>query len=43
VPKTPQQRLEPEDFKQRMLARLGLELDMLTQGPCVCARRRTST
>lgn len=38
VPKTPQQRLEPEDFRQRVLARLGMDLPMLTQVPCVCKR-----
>lgn len=38
MPKTPQQRLEPEDFRQRVLARLGMDLPMLTQVPCVCKR-----
>src|SRR3546814_7196300 len=36
VPKTPQQHLGPEDFKQRVLARLGMDLPMLTRMPCVC-------
>src|SRR3546814_13484733 len=34
VPKTPQQHLGPEDFKQRVLARLGMP--MLTRMPSVC-------
>jgi len=36
VPKTPQQQLSAEDFKQRALARLGMELPMLTRMPCLC-------
>src|SRR3546814_3738468 len=28
--------LGPEDFKQRVLARLGMDLHMLTRMPCVC-------
>src|SRR3546814_11008380 len=28
--------LGPEDFKQRVLARLGMDLPMLTRMPCVC-------
>ena len=43
VPKTPQQRLEPEDFRQRALARLGMDLPMLTQVPCVCRRASIDT
>ena len=43
VPKTPQQKLEPEDFKQRALARLGMELPMLTRMPCVCRRGTIDT
>jgi hypothetical protein len=36
VPKTPEQHLMRADFRQRMLARLGMDLPGLIRMPCVC-------
>jgi hypothetical protein len=36
VPKTPSQKLSNEDFRQRVFARLGMDLPGLVRMPCVC-------
>ena len=43
VPKTPEQQLSAKNFKQRALARLGMDLPMLTRTPCVCKHDTVDT